>query len=97
MWLLESGEPAGVDALMRVCREELAGLETAEPGKVRLLLPGYRNSKRRRLAGVRSPLGENVERAGHLQIVEFSAASLLSWLEEQGSDAEARDRAVEGW
>ncbi len=96
MWLLESGQPVGVDRLMQVCRRELVRLESAEAAKVRLLLPGYRKSKRRRLAGVRSPLGENLERAGYMQIVEFSAAFLLAWLEEQGSDAEARDRAVEG-
>ncbi len=96
MWLLEFGDPVGVDALMECCRAELYRVESGEPGTIRLLLPGYRKSRRRRLAGVGSPLGENLERAGHMQIVEFSAAFLLAWLEEQGSDAEARDRAVEG-
>jgi hypothetical protein len=96
MWLLESGEVVGIEALKQVCRDAMLRLESGEPGAVDLLLPDYRTSKRRHIGGRGSPLGANLERVGYMQRVQFEAAFLLDWLEEQGTDQEARDRAVHG-
>ncbi len=96
MWLLESGQVVGIEALKQACRDAIFRLESGGPGCVELLLPDYRNSKRRHLAGKRSPLGTNLERVGYMQRVQFEAAFLLDWLEEQGTDQEARDRAFRG-
>ncbi|MBW2712257.1 MAG: hypothetical protein JRC77_00735 [Deltaproteobacteria bacterium] len=96
MWLLESGQAVGIEALKQVCRDAIFRLESGGPGSVALLLPDVRTSKRRRLAGKGSPMGTNLERVGYMQRVQFEAAFLLDWLEEQGTDQEARDRAFEG-
>lgn len=96
MWLLESGQAVGIEDLKHVCRGVIFGRESGGPGCVELLLPDYRTTKRRHLAGKRSPMGKNLERVGYMQRVEFQAAFLLDWLEEQGTDQEARDRAFRG-
>jgi len=96
MWFLEDGRAVGISELCEVCRERLGGVCGAGPAHVRLLMPGFRKTKRRRLAGLGSPFGDNGDRAGYLQVVEFDAAEILEWLEAQGSDEQMRDRAFEG-
>jgi len=96
MWFLEDGRAVGISELREVCRERLGMVCEEGRSRVRLLMPGFRKTKRRRLAGLGSPFGDNGERAGYLQAVEFDAAQVLAWLEAQGSDEQVRDRAFEG-
>jgi len=96
MWFLEDGHAVGFSELHEVCRNRLGEACGAGQTHVRLLMPGFRKTKRRRLAGLGSPFGENGERAGYLQVVEFDAAQVLAWLEAQGSDEQVRDRVFEG-